>query len=212
LALPFAAALLLNGGYDFHRGFLTLGLVTAVCLSVATYFAVRGWALVHTRAALATFESSGDVFADIARLEAEHPVASLHARTAALETASIAWPLAAAAALAPLSIHFLVAGYWARGEFDGWMGMSYVVVGHVHLFLALLAVRLARRLRRCDDLASFRLKAWEAYGWTVAVSLVPGAVLYVIPPAVVTLTGLFIPLLWHWALRTVRRERALLPV
>jgi hypothetical protein len=66
----------------------------------------------------------------------------------------------------------------------------------------------------------------DALWLTVAVTTVPGSLLlaispllpldgvllFAIPPVLTALTGLFIPLVWKWALRTVIRERAVLAV
>src|SRR5262249_7999337 len=142
-ALPLAAGLMSATNSNFDRGQLTIGLIAAVCVSVATSLAARAWAREHAHRLLATFKLSGNVHADIARLESEHPVAALAARAERLERASIGWSLAAIALLAPLSIHLVVAGFWARGHFDRWMLISYIIVGHAHLFLVICAIRLA---------------------------------------------------------------------
>jgi hypothetical protein len=208
LALPAAAGFMAATGSQFDGGLLTMGLIAAVCVSVATTVAARAWAKEHAHGLLSTFEVSGNVFADIARLESEHPVAELHARTDVLERASIALPLVAFALLAPLSIHLLVAGVIVRGHFDAWMALSYALVGHAHLCVAFCGARLAKRLRDAEDLTGFAPREWKAYWLTVGVSAIPGAILIGIPPLMVAGTGLFfIPGLWGWAVRTVAHER-----
>lgn len=211
-ALPLAAGLMSATNSNFDRGQLTIGLIAAVCVSVATSLAARAWAREHAHRLLATFKLSGNVHADIARLESEHPVAALAARAERLERASIGWSLAAIALLAPLSIHLVVAGFWARGHFDRWMLISYIIVGHAHLFLVICAIRLAVRLRRAEDLIRFNERGWNAYALTVVAAAVPGVVLLALPPILTGVTGLFIPPLWGWALRTVGYERRVLSV
>jgi hypothetical protein len=210
LVLPAAAALMSATETRFDSGQLTCGLCVAVCVSVAAIFMARACAREHAERLLSTFELSGNVFADIARLESEHPVRQMAARTDALERASIAWPLAAIALLAPLSIHLVVAGWYARGYFDGWMALSYMLVGHAHVCLAICAVRLAKRLRDADDLSCFAPRAWKAFGLTVLVSAIPGGIFLAIPPLLVAATGLFIPPLWRWAVEKVANERVVL--
>ena len=207
LALPAAAGWMAATGSRFDGGQLTFGLIVAVCVSVATTLAGRAWATEHAHELLSTFELSGNVHADIVRLEAEHPVAQLIGRSDALERASIAWPLTAIALLAPLSIHLLVAGLFAGGRFDSWMLLSYILVGHAHVCLAICGLRLAKRLRTAEDLGCFRPRAWKAVWLTVGISAIPGGIFLAIPPLLVLATGLFIPPLWRWAVRTVARER-----
>jgi hypothetical protein len=211
--LPLVAALMFAAKSNFEGAQLTVGLVAAVCVSVATYWAGRAWALTHAHELFTSFELSGNVHADIARLESEHPVAALAARTDRLETASIAWPLVAIVCLTPLSIHLVVAAaYGAAAKFDSWMGLSYLIVGHAHAFVAFCAVRLAKRLRRAEDLHWFEPRGWKAYGLTVAIAAVPGGVLIGLPPIITAVTGLFIPPLWGWAVRAVAAERRVLSV
>jgi len=211
-ALPITAALMSWMHSNFDRGQLSIGLIVAVCVSVATRFFARAWAMEHATDLLSTFELSGNVYGDIARLESEHPVAALAARADRLERASISWPLAAIAVLAPLSIHLFVAGYWARGNFDRWMVLSYIIVGHAHAFLAICGVRLAIRLRKAEDLIRFEPRAWKAYFLTIGVGAIPGGILMLVPPILVALTGLFIPPVWGWAVRAVSYERRVLSV
>ena len=127
----------------------------------------------------------------------------------------MAWPLAALALLAPLTLHYL---YYlateapvARGSFDGWIGLSIAVVGHCHLLLAVLCWRFARRVRRRSAAELGHAPArdgWVALGLVTLASLVPGVALLGIPVLLVAVTGLlFIPAMFHWASLRVRRER-----
>jgi hypothetical protein len=210
--LPIKAALMSAENSHFEGGVLTFGLIGAVCVSLATTLFARAWAKQHAYDLLSAIQLSGNVHTDIARLESEHPVAALAARADALERSSIAWPLAGIALLAPLSIHLVVAGLFVGGRFDFWMALSYLIVGHAHAFLAICGVRLAVRLRRSEDLIRFDERGWKVYGLTIAVAAIPGVVLLALPPLITAVTGLFIPSLWGWAVRTVASERRVLSV
>jgi hypothetical protein len=140
-------------------------------------------------------------------------------RADAFEKASVALPLMAIALLAPLTIH---AGVWAAilgiqgdlsafPEFDGWVAMSLVIVGHAHLLLAFFGYRFAKKLREMPlseiDRAGSSM-AWRAFWWTVFASALPGAILYLIPPVLTLLTGLlFSPAMFFLMWKRVIAER-----
>jgi hypothetical protein len=165
---------------------------------------------------------SGDGWTDVARLEA--PLLSMAdvRRADAFEKASVALPLMAIALLAPLTIH---AGVWAAllgvqgqleafPEFDVWVAMSLVIVGHAHLLLAFFGYRFAKKLREMPlseiDRAGSSM-AWRAVWWTVFASALPGAILYLIPPVLTLLTGLlFSPAMFYMMRKRVIAERAAL--
>jgi len=149
----------------------------------------------------------------------------------AIEWRSVWVPMAALALLVPLSLHYLVvaglrAGVPDAHEFDGWISLSLLCVGHCHLVLCWQAWRFGRALREQPDVFSVGLLAdragWHAWGVTIASSIVAGmAVLVVVPiagvalivvaPAVVAATGLaFIPTMFIRMGRKVREERLLL--
>lgn len=120
-----------------------------------------------------------------------------------LLVASLAWPLAGLALLLPLSLHSLVMlGSGAR-ELDEWVGLSWAIVGHVHVALAGMAAWRMRRLVRGEP----ALSAAAIYGISVGVAMVPGAIFLLIPPLLVAATGLpFLFLLWAPA-GLIRDER-----
>src|SRR5262249_30968662 len=142
---------------------------------------------------------TGDLHRDLALLEAAAPRSELIGRTEALERESVMFPLMAIALLAPLCIHFIVAGAWIWPKFDQWIAVSYVLVGHSHLVLAYLGWSFARRVCRTptEDLATVSHGGWRAYWIVVGSSAFPGAVLLMIPIALVAVTGLFIPWLFR---------------
>lgn len=153
---------------------------------------------------------SGSPINELARLS-EQSSSDAAAETAhRLEAASVAAPLMALSLAAPLTMHLLVSSLALGQElssFTGWMKLSAVIVGHAHLFLAGAALWFARRLctRSVDELKN---TGWKIFGLTVAVSSVPGLVLWLLPPILTSVTGLvFVPAMFAWARRVVGRER-----
>lgn len=174
--------------------------------------AVYGLARLGLRVAPASrAEPDADVFAELARLESPRGASAV----AALETASVALPLAGLALTAPLAIHALVAWVTTRGEgFHAWMSLSVMLVGHAHLALALCAALFARKLRGTPGvlIAEGTGRAgWRALGVAALVAAVPGIVLLAVPPVLVFVTGaLFVPASFAAAGRCVVRERRML--
>lgn len=122
--------------------------------------------------------------------------------------ASWAWPLAGLAVVLPLSLHSLFIFTTNAGELNGWVGMSWAIVGHCHLALAGMAIRRVERLVHGER----PLSAPAIYGITVGLAMVPGAIFLLIPPVLVALTGLpFLFLLWLPEVM-IRRERTVLGV
>jgi hypothetical protein len=137
-----------------------------------------------------------------------------------MEASSIAWPMMALAVLMPLAIHLALFSVHAAAkdnlaallsdDFSEWIAMSGVVVGHAHLYLMVASAFFANTLRHGQP-ESLRAKGWIAFAITVGVAAVPGVILLALPPLITAATGiLFIPAMYHWALRTVARERWLL--
>jgi hypothetical protein len=164
---------------------------------------------------------TGDVRADTVRIEEALPRVDQRARVDAMEQASVVLPMIATALLAPLSIHLVA--YVAMGhmetvadQFDKWIAVSAVVVGHAHLALAYLAWRFARAARAAtvDGVTSgVAGSGFRAWGITVIVSALPSALLFLIPPALTAVTGvLFIPAMWGMMTRRIARERLALDV
>ena len=91
-----------------------------------------------------------------------------------------------AALLAPLTVQLpIVLLVDSAAGFDHWarLGLIYTCTAHV-AFAALVAVSVSRAAHGRPP-----LRARAIYGWTVAVSALPGVIL-VLPPVLVALTGL----------------------
>ena len=162
---------------------------------------------------------TGDPRTDVERLSRaslERLFAELADR---METRSVWAPLVGAALIVPLSLHFGVAAVLAPSSditrgFDFWILASLVLTIPAHAVLALLAVRFARRLRawRPGDGAHAAQppSAWAPLLWTIVAGCVPGVVLYLVPPILVAVTGLFVPIAFTQVRRAALRERGAL--
>src|SRR5262249_59716756 len=104
---------------------------------------------------------------------------------------SIAVPMTALALILPLTLHYAVALILRVSvpdgrDFDGWISLSLLFVGHCHVVLAYQAWRFARALRETPDVFSVGLIAdrsgWQAWGVTIAASLVAGVLLVLVRP------------------------------
>ncbi|MSP62337.1 MAG: hypothetical protein EXR72_18795 [Myxococcales bacterium] len=219
-ALVVAAVVTASTGRYTQRGLLTALLAATVAVAPVAYAAASLFARFLFRGRLLAESgllATADVYADVERLER----ISVAARAAELgdrmERISVALPLIGLALIVPLALHGL---FWAAfmrhgsslGEYDDWIRISMVIVGHSHLLLAFLGWRLARRMRstpiqRLPHAAS----GWAAWGLTIASSAIPGVVLLFVPVALVAVTGLFfIPASFSWMKARVADERALL--
>jgi hypothetical protein len=190
------------------------------------------WALARLRAGIELRRepvASGDVHADLARVDAADPLGELRRAGSKLEIASAALPLAAASLLLPLTIHGLVAVAvcWTDGssltavDFGRWIEVSAQLVGLAHLALLVQVVFWARSLpRRKTSQLRERIHATWARTLLVtsAVGLVPAAgflpdgnLIVLIPALVVFATGVaFVPLLFLSTARRLEEERAVL--
>lgn len=204
-------------------GWLTALLVSAWPAAWLARRVVRAGAGRHLAWRLgAPLAATGDAHGDLARLRRLDMD-----RHAARVLASAAWqsmalPLAGVALLLPLTLHFLVAqmlgissyayGLWpAFVDFDEWVVVSMILVGHSHILLAVLAWRFGKRLSAppaYQPPAGSSRAGWRAYGFTVLSSVLPGGILFVVPVVIVAVTGLFVPLLFAWAEGVVNREHA----
>jgi hypothetical protein len=162
---------------------------------------------------LAPIEVTCDVHADLERARRYDPGQHAMRLLASMESASLAPLLAGIGLLLPLSLHFLV-GMSLLGvelaDFDGWIAMSAVVVGHCHLILAVRAWRYGKQLTTAPTVALLHRmyeQGWKTYGIVLAASLFPGVLLLFVPVILVGVTGLFIPLLYGWAPRRLVEER-----
>jgi hypothetical protein len=164
---------------------------------------------------------SGNPAADLARLEASHPLRQVRALATSWERAGAALPLAALSLVAPLTIHFLVwalvlvvsggASVAALGDFGEWIALSALIVGHAHIALLVCATRWVYRLR-ARETAELGHEMNHSWGMALlvagGVACLPGLVLLAIPPVLVLGTGvLFAPLMYRTTLRTMERER-----
>jgi hypothetical protein len=196
------------------------GLLTALLLS-AWPAALVAWGITRTMAGAAIGRRvhappalTGDAGEDLLRLQREDSLGMARALAARWEWAGAALPLAALSMVAPLSLHFLVRCLFAPmrvGNFDGWIALSVVLVGHAHVALCVCAVVWARGLsgRHTAALADgLRGSMFKALFVTVGVASLPGILLLAVPPVMVLVTGLvFIPAMYAATVRCMRRER-----
>lgn len=179
----------------------------------------------------ATFAPGEDVAGDLLRFEEIGPQQVVMRLAAPIERKSVALPMIALALLLPLTLHFVVVatvrGEVPRGrDFDGWISMSLLFVGHCHLVLAYHAWSFAQKLRSAREghaMATIADRAgWRAWGVTIAWSVLAGFILlavvpiagialFIVAPVLVGATGLtFIPAMFSKMGRKVRRERMVL--
>jgi hypothetical protein len=196
------------------------GLLTAVLLS-AWPAALVAWGLTRAAAGAAigrrvhaALTLTGDAAEDLLRLQREDSLAKARALAARWEWAGAALPLAALSLVAPLSLHFLVRCLFVPmrvGDFDGWIVLSAILVGHAHVALCVCATLWARGLaaRHTASLADgLRGSMFKALFVTVGVASLPGILLLGVPPLLVLVTGLvFIPAMYAATVRCMHRER-----
>jgi hypothetical protein len=141
----------------------------------------------------------------VARLAVPHLARVLGwRRTHAGDAAAIpSWtiPLAGFTLIAPLSLHAIVG--FINGDnrdFEEWCGMSFIIVGHVHVLLAVMIG--LHFTRRWNGEKAWPLgRIWLA---SIGAACVPGALLLLIPPLLVGVTAL--PMLLVYAAATYRLE------
>jgi hypothetical protein len=231
-AAGIACALFMAISAAFRREGLTTILQAAwVCMG-AVYLFSRAAALSHVRSVLDhAFTATDSAGSDILRLEETTPQGVVRHMAERLEWWSVALPMTAISLLLPLSLHYIVAAMLRVSvpdgrDFDGWISLSLLFVGHCHIILAYQAWRFARALRGTRDVFSVGLIAdragWQAWGVTIASSLVAGVLLLVVvpiagvalvvvAPAIVAATGLaFVPAMFSRMGRRIREERLLL--
>jgi hypothetical protein len=164
---------------------------------------------------------TGDVAADLARIEAADPLRASREIAMRWERMSVALPIAATSILAPLTIHGILyctlsfpSGDLTASAVDAfgtWIGLSALIVGHAHVAVLVGAVRWAYRLRATPT-AQLRRDLHKHWGTTllvaVGVACIPGIVLLGIPPLLVAITGVaFLPAAFGIAARAVASER-----
>ncbi|XXX73234.1 hypothetical protein WMF30_36855 [Sorangium sp. So ce134] len=223
LVVVAAAAPPLLGVLD--DGAATITLLAAWATSALAYLVGRELAGGKLQRALSReVERSGDVHADRARIEAAAPEARVRSMIDAEERRSVALPLAGAVVLAPLTLHFAIYGClsgWFSSwsdlieDFDGWVRASLVLVGHVHALVAYLAFRHAREIHAASTpelAAGAPAGAVRALGYASLASVLPGGILFFIPPILALVTGAVIAPVFALARRRVLAERQLLEV
>ena len=220
------AALCLANGSWFNLfgqpsgGPFTRLLLGSVAASALAYLPARALAArAFSRALRDDLSLSGSVRIDLVRVERAQPRRIARRLVEKSEGMSASLPLIGAALLAPLALHFVVWLLLCSGDpvakilagFDGWIAMSAPVAGFAHIVLALLGGRYGDKLaeRPSADLVARPAKeGWEALKFTAIAGLFPGAVLILVPPLLISLTGLsFIPLSFYAMSRAIVRER-----
>lgn len=137
-------------------------------------------------------------------------------RARALAVKSIAAPLFGIIMMTPLSLHAAL-GFAFSFDLDGfedWVLFSAILTTHVHLVMAAYGVRFARIVVEQRDQLEVKVPRYSpashgAIAATLAATaaLIPGAVLLLIPPIVVMLTGLFFaPFVFHLVAASYTRE------
>ncbi|WP_428268743.1 hypothetical protein [Haliangium sp.] len=193
----------------FARPLLEQGLLTTTLLMTWICAGATGglaYVIAKRRCArvlAAPLTDTGELYEDLERARGFEPRRHAVALVSGLESLSAAPLLAGVALVLPLTLHLLVGLLIGAefGEFDIWIAMSGLMVGHCHLLLAIRVWRYGRRLATTSshELASqCRNEGWRTYGVVVAVSLFPGLLVAFVPVLFVAVTGLFIPLLYSW--------------
>jgi hypothetical protein len=191
--------------------FLVFSVIGALMVALVVSIAAKALA---PRVALRNIATSSDVRADVTRLE--RPSTSAFAALAhRMELRSVSAPLVGAALVTPLTLHLLFA--WVVGshtedlikDFDAWIFASLVLTIPAHAVLAFLAVRFAKKLRAWR-VGEALPSVWAPLGWTTLAGCVPGIVLFLIPPILVGVTGLFVPITFRAMRDRALHERALL--
>lgn len=210
------AAILLSDGHlgngrDYNP--LTAILLGTWPAAAVAFLIAREWAKrTFERHMLAPIAATADVHAQLERARRFDPGQHAMRLLVAMEPASMAPLLAGAAVLLPLTLHFL-AGMVLDAEvhqYDSWIKVSAVVVGHCHVILAVRAWRYGKLLATVPTMALLHhsyAPGWKTYGIVLAASLFPGVLLLFVPVFLVAITGLFIPLLYGWAARRIAGER-----
>ena len=159
---------------------------------------------------------TGELDADLARIEASNPFLPIARGLQALEVWSTTLPLVAISLLMPLTLHYAAlttVDQTSPESFAGWIRISLVIVGHAHLALAGLAMAFGRNLAKLTGSGIQALsihRAWaKVWAITIAVSAVPGLLLLAVPPVLTAITGLaFIPFMFIFMRRRLMDERS----
>lgn len=199
----------------FYSSYVLLGTWLAMAaVFVIVMLTSRRRLVRYSRRAL---QSTEYVFDDLSRLERASPRELVVRRAHRLEMWSFALPAVSLTLLLPLTLHLVVGTTFLcmpLAQFNAWILISLLLVGHAHLTLIILSVmhvlRVRSELDRGAAVGGVSHGFW-ALLWTVTASTIPGALLLCVPPILVALTGLlFIPWMFHWISRRAESERLLL--
>jgi hypothetical protein len=197
-------------------GVLTNVLVASWLAALIAYLFATAWSAVRFGDRLTgAFTLTGSLFTDIERARNVSPRALAGHAASRVERWSVALPLMGLALVLPLTLHLIAstvldARWPAPREFDSWIIMSAVLVGHAHLVLAFKGWQFGRRIvqRGVPELRTVASQeGWSAWKWTVAVSAVPGLIIIGIPVVVVAVTGMYIPFAYCGLASRIRSER-----
>ena len=212
-----AAAAMIYHAFDIPRqmafaiGAATLGVwgLALVAYGVARPIAARAF---ERRLELS---AAPDLHSSITFLSHFDPRAIARAAVERWEQRALAWPLMGIALIAPLLIHYGVATLLSAqlaplDQFGLWVGLSALIVGHVHYFVGSQGAAFAREVAESPDdrLPTLTGRGWRAVVVGVGTSLMPGLAALGIPCVVVAITGLaFLPAT-YWAMHIIAiRER-----
>jgi hypothetical protein len=198
-------------------GFLLGGVAAAALVyAPARLIAARRF----DRAVSDALSLSGNVRIDLVRVERAQPRRIAADRIERAESWSASLPLVGMALLGPLVLHCLVwmaytsgGAAFRLGAFDAWIGMTVPIAGLAHLVLAFRAAAFGPRLKE-KSTRELRLMP-SHYGWmslmfTSIAGLIPGAILLLVPPVLIFVTGLaFIPYSFYRMSRAIVAERDL---
>jgi hypothetical protein len=158
------AALILAAAYGTEDQAPTRTLGVVWVAMITAYLSARWSAVRHAWRELGRPAIPGfDPWNDVDRLENDSPLATIRRLAERLEQRSVSWPLVGWALILPLSLHFVVflllGGSVVSDDFDEWIAISLLCVGHCHLVLAFRCWRFAPTLGEREG--------WKALGWTI---------------------------------------------
>lgn len=200
-------------GHIWQHSLLTAILLGSWPAAGLAFLVTRAWARrSFERRMLVPIDVSADVHADLERARRFDPGQHATRMLVAMEAGSMAPLLAGAAMLLPLTIQFFAGLVLSADidDYDGWIAISAIAVGHCHLILAVRAWRYGKRLAAVPTMALLHRSydpGWKTYGIVLAASVFPGVLLMFVPVILVAVTGLFIPLIYGWAARRIASER-----
>lgn len=197
----------------WDRNLLTTVLLGTWPVAGVVFVVARAWARrTFERRMLAPIAATGNVHDDLERARRFDPGQHAMRMLVAMEPGSMAPMLTGVAVLLPLTLHFFAGLVLSAdiGDFDSWIAISAITVGHCHVILAVRAWRHGKHLAMVPTMALLHRSydpGWKTYAIVLAASLFPGVLLMFVPVVLVALTGVYIPLLYGWAARRIAGER-----